>query len=34
MTDGYSVVKTDPQGNNEFKPGAAAVFVYLTRPTG
>ena len=32
VTDGYSVVRTDAQGNYELKPNPLAVFVYLTRP--
>jgi len=34
VTDGYSVVKTDAQGNYTLTPHASAVFVYITRPSG
>lgn len=34
VTDGYSVVKTDDQGNYRLKPHPQAVFIYITRPAG
>ena len=34
VTDGYSVVTTDARGNYSLKPDPAAVFIYITRPTG
>ena len=32
VTDGYSVVKTNAQGNYTLKPSHDSVFVYITRP--
>lgn len=34
VTDGYSVARTDARGDYELKLNPAAVFVYLTRPSG
>lgn len=34
VTDGYSVVKTDAQGNYKLAPHKSAVFIYVTRPSG
>jgi len=34
VTDGYSVVKTDTQGNYSLVPSRNSVFVYITRPSG
>lgn len=34
VTDGYSVVKTDAQGNYTLMPNEDSVFVYITRPSG
>jgi hypothetical protein len=34
VTDGYTVVKTDPQGFYTIVPSADAVFLYITRPSG
>jgi len=33
VTDGYSVVKTDAQGDYTLAPDPSAVFVYMTRPS-
>ncbi len=34
VTDGYSVVRTDAQGNYTLRPSRDSVFVYITRPSG
>ena len=34
VTDGYTVVKTDPQGVYTIVPSPDAVFLYITRPSG
>ncbi len=34
VTDGYSVVRTDAQGNYTLKPSQDSVFVYIARPSG
>lgn len=34
ITDGYTVVKTDRQGQFSIVPDPSAVFLYLTRPSG
>ena len=33
VTDGYSVVKTDPRGAYTITPDPSAVFIYITRPS-
>jgi len=34
VTDGFSVVSTDKDGNYKLKPSEKSVFIYVTRPSG